>query len=361
MKKIIYFLGILIALACSSSEKITVKNVQDLTSYGNNTFIYSLPRTKINIHITAIRKYTVPGPYCQYSEKLIGLSGVSLPIEKWEIEKIDIATTDEPDPDYYYAVEAPLSENILNHVVGLSDAGLIVKVDDSNPFVQYIPDYSGYSGQDHFTDLSIKRNYIDPNDPEKVKAKKNSQISDIPTGKQKAGIKTIDQKAEEAANFIFKIRKRRFKLLAGQYDSFPDGVALETSIRELNKLENEYLSLFIGKTYTDTLKKVFFYIPQPDQEIDRNIICYFSDETGFEESQAGDGKSLVLELKDMQYTAPLDRLGMPSSTNNGKNCLLYRIPDKASMHIYFGSLTTVEGEIKVYQYGTLAPYCITSE
>lgn len=358
MKNTLYLLSLISLLGCYATDKITVKNVQDLATYGSNTFIYSLPQTRIKINVSAVRNYTVPGPYYQYAEKYLGLSGVSTAVEKWELTCIDLVNIDEPDPEYYYAVEAIKSDMLLKSVLEMSETGLILKVDASNPFVQYIPDYSNYAEERHFTDLSIKRNFIDPADPEKIKSKKGSSLTEVPTGKDRGGIKSVEQKAEEAAKFIYKIRKRRFKLLSGQYDTFPEGVALETSIRELNKLEEEYLSLFLGKTYTDTLSKSFNYIPKPDLEMDRFVICYFSVETGFEDSQVGAGKSLVLELKDMQLTAPLDRLGMPLAGNNGKNCLMYRIPDKAAIQVYYGSLTSIEGEIKVYQYGTIVPYCL---
>lgn len=357
MRKTIILLGLINIFSCFAADKVTIKNVRDLTSYGPNTFVYSLPRSRIRINITAIRQYTVAGPYNEYAEKYLGMSGQSTSSEKWEINRIDLESYDEPDADYYYAIESSNSESLLKNIIGITEAGLILKVDATNPFVQYIPDYSNYANVIHFTDLSIKKNFIDPNDPEKTKTKKSDFPDDIPTGKHKAGLKNIEEKAEEAANFILKIRKRRFKLISGQYDSTRGEAALETSIRELNRLEQNYLSLFIGKTYTDTLKKTFYYIPQPDQEIDRFVICYFSDKGGFEETQEGSGKSLVLELKDMQMTSPLDRLEMPLKSNSN-NCLIYRMPDKATVHVYFGSLTILEGEVKVYQYGTLVPYCI---
>jgi hypothetical protein len=107
------------------------------------------------------------------------------------------------------------------------------------------------------------------------------------------------------------------------------------------------------------LHRTFFYIPKPGSDIDRNVICRFSTETGFEDAQSNEGKPLVLELTDMQLTEPLDRLEMPVTKNNDNNCILYRIPDKASVHVYYGSLPYIEGEFKIYQYGTLAPYCIS--
>jgi hypothetical protein len=56
-----------------------------------------------------------------------------------------------------------------------------------------------------------------------------------PYGINRLNQKTLEEKAQEAALFIFKIRKRRFKLLAGQYDVFPEEQALATSVREIKQ------------------------------------------------------------------------------------------------------------------------------
>jgi len=356
MKKILCLLAIAATIWCGAADKITVKNVQDLTAYGPNSFVYSLPRTRLKIDVYAIRNYTVPGPYCQYSEKLLNMKGSSSnPSEKWELAKVDVKVIEEPDPDYFYAVESKNSEQILKNVLGLNESGLILKVDDYNSFVQFMPEKSNYQNEVHFTDLSIYRN-INGSSESDSKDKKHDFPTDTPTGKDKGKFKTMEQKAEEAANFIFKTRKRRFKLLSGQYDSFPDGAALAISVRELDRIEQEYVSLFIGKTYADTLLKSFYYVPKPTTDIDRFVITYLSSETGFDDKATGAGKTLVLELKNLQVTTSLSRLQMPKG--GGSNCLLYRVPDKAIMHIYYGSIATVEGEIKVYQYGSMVPYCL---
>jgi hypothetical protein len=177
----------------------------------------------------------------------------------------------------------------------------------------------------------------------------------MPVTKSKSGIKTTEQKAEEAANFIIKIRKRRFKLLAGQYEVYPEGVALETSVRELNELEQNYLSLFIGKVYTDTIERVFYYTPQVGQTLERNIICRFSEETGIQEAISLAGTPLVLELKNMQFNAALRDVRNPFAGPTYENIIFYRLPDKAYTRVLYGSANLIESEIEVFQYGVLIP------
>ena len=83
----------------------------------------------------------------------------------------------------------------------------------------------------------------------------------------------MEDKAREAAAFIYKIRKRRFKLISGQYDTHPESTALETAVRELNELEDNYLALFIGRYTTDTLTHRYQYIPTSGSTPERAIIC----------------------------------------------------------------------------------------
>ena len=179
---------------------------------------------------------------------------------------------------------------------------------------------------------------------------------DLPVIKQKEAVKSVNEKARDAADFIIKIRKRRFKLLAGQYDVYPEGTALETSIRELNELEKEYLSLFIDKVYTDTIANTYFYIPQAGQNLERNVFCRFSDETGFYDATSASGRPLVLELKSLQFTEGLKQLQLPHNGSSYENMLLYRIPDKASVRIFYGSSVLLDAEVKIYQYGSFVPY-----
>ncbi len=352
------FVLLLLIFACSPASKITVTNIQDLASYNENSIIYSLPRSRIVLRASAVRHHTIPGPYNKYAEKFLGIQDApSISKTEWELEHVALDAIQQPDPDYYFSVQTDNPGLFFNEFLKLTQDGMILKLDDYNPFIEFEKIYEDIPESIHFTDLSVKSNRIEMGD--KTKSSQRKVPVDLAVTKQKQGTKTIQQKAEEAANYIIKIRKRRFKLLAGQYDVFPDGKALEISVKELNALEKEYLSLFVGKTYRDTVTKTFYYVPQISQELERNVLCRFSDETGFQDALGTVGKPLVLELRNMHFTQVLHNLQFPISGPVYENILFYRIPDMASVKVFYSSNTIIDAEIKVFQYGSVVPMSIS--
>ena len=67
---------------------------------------------------------------------------------------------------------------------------------------------------------------------------------------------------------------------------------------ELDKLEEEYLSLFIGKTVENKYTYSFYFDPQPEIDFDRDILFKFSKEhgvmNGFEKTRVDILKSEVV-------------------------------------------------------------------
>ena len=357
MKKVNRFIPLLFIAACAPINKISVTNIHDLAAFRENSFIYALPRTRIGIHVVAVSHLTVPGPYNAYAEKYLGIKGaVSLSNTQWELQEISIHSMEEPDPDQYYSLQTENSTIAVNSLMNFTKSGLIA---DHYQFTPYFTEKylnSEVSEPIPYTDLSVKKNRLGSNDP-KTKGSSGVPI-DLPVTKTKSGVKTTEEKAEEAANFIIKIRKRRFKLLAGQYDVFPEGTALETSIGELNHLEEKYLSLFIGKVYTDTVKKVFNYIPKAGETLEREVICRFSEETGILDAISLSGKPLVMEIKSMGFTAALKEVQNPFTGPTFEDIIYYRVPEKANTRIFYGSTNLIESELEVFQYGVLVPCSI---
>lgn len=357
MKRVSNLIIILSLLACTPVGKISVTNTHDLAAFQENSFIYTLPRTRIRINVVAVSHFTVPGPYNAYAEKYLGIKGAaSISNMQWKLEEIFMDTFTEPDPDHYYSLQAENPTNAINSLIKFTEAGLIIDQNEFTPFFLERNYTEDEPEPIHFTDLSVKRNLESVTD--KTKKESSGIPIDMPVTKTKSVVKTTEQKAEEAANFIIKIRKRRFKLLAGQYDVFPESTSLETSVRELNKLEEDYLSLFIGKVYKDTIERVFYYIPKVGETLERNVFCRFSDETGIHDAMSLSGKPLVLEVKNMGFTAALRDIQNPFIGPAYENILYYRIPEKAFARVFYGSTNVVESEIKVFQYGALVPCSI---
>ncbi len=356
MKKSSVLILMLVFFACSPSNRITITNINDLATISANTHIYSLPLSRISIAMTAVRHVTIPGPYNAYAEKYLGFTGVpSISKTDWELLDIKLSSITEPDPEYCFSVQTNQPAYVMEQLNKLSSEGLVIATYDYFSFSQFYTFLGDKPEPFHFPDLSVKPTI--ESDIRKTVQKGNQSNTENVTHpvKHEEELKSLEEKAEEAANFIIKLRKRRFKLLVGQDQSVHDSAALETSVRELHKLEKEYLALFIGKTYSDTLKKNFFYTPVVSQDIERNVICRFSDETGFQDESGNSGMPLVLELKNMKVTEALRNLQLGVSGPTFSNILLYRIPEKASAHIFYGGSIILEAEINVFQYGALVP------
>jgi len=349
----------LLLFACTPASKIVVTNIQDLAVHRAGSYIYSLPRTRLAVELQAVRHTTIPGPYYRYAEQLLGIKGApSEAFTEWEITGINVFPVTEPDPDYYYSIEAGNNKSVINDLMKFTEEGLVLNTGNFQPLADLNMLWGETHGPVHFTDLSVKKNYIDES---RKKGRKSEIPIDMPVIRQKEVYKLESEKAREAADFIIKTRKRRFKLLAGQYEVFPEGQALETSVRELNKVEEEYLSLFTGITYSDTLRRTYTFIPSDPLKIERNIILRFSNEIGFSEPTSATGDPMVIEVKNLGFTNNLKGVPLPEKGPGYTNTLLYRIPDKAVVKVFYGSNTILEAELKVYQYGAFVPWNIAGD
>jgi hypothetical protein len=351
--RLVQFSILLLFVSCSTSKVVTT-NLQDLSSFEPEAQIYALPKTSLIFKVTAVKHNFQPGPYHKYAKRFLGIEGAKSVSEvNWEIVDMKQKNIIEPDIDQYYSVKFIGPINPSSELLELSKDGLIISPDKIQSYQGFNADVLDKVEQIHFTDLTISPFTID----EKRKKPKNvltsSEFDNLPARQKHIEGKTTEEKAFEASKFIFKIRKRRFKLLAGQYEVFPEGTALETSIRELNQLEKEYLSLFIGKVESDTVVRVFTYTPLAGEPLQRVTLFRFSEETGFYTSSENQGTQIILVVKDMEENKLLTQLQLPMASL--ENVLLYREPDKGSIKVLYGSYELMESVVPVFQFGALIP------
>ena len=346
---VIISLGTLVLMSCSMNYYATSTNVQDLASFQEYGYIYSLPKTRMVVDVIATRNEHIPGPYQQYAKKYLGIDHVSeiLPVE-WCIEDVKIKSLMEPDPEHFYSIPDRRGKIIKDKVVQFTSHGLMIEINDTKEYATALAE-SEKGDVIYYTDLSVNRNF--------PKTGGDDEFSKVSATKKVMNAKTLEKKAEEAANFLIKIRKRRFKLVAGQYESAtPDGEALAVSVEELNRLEQEYLSLFIGKIITDTIIRTIVADIPGDKELSHTTIGYFSESKGFLEEANPETESLILEIKDLQSVNQLKNLNMPYSQLSETAIVYYRVPGKGKVKLMLGNKDLVGGEFNIYQLGAIIPY-----
>ncbi len=343
----------LLVVSCTPS-KIVTTNLHDLSSFETNAKVYSLPKTKLLVKVTAVKHSFIPGPYQQYAKKFLGIEGTkSTASVSWELSDISLNKVLEPDIDHFYSVNCIGQGCVDDDIYKLSDAGLLLSPELTQSFQQSNCTNIFNVPEIHFTDVSISSFTNDENRKKPKQKLSTLKHETLPAWQKQVSGKSVEEKAFEASKFIFKMRKRKFKLLAGQYEVFPEGQALETSIRELNKLEEEYLSLFIGKVESDTIEHIYIYSPRSGESLQREDLFMFSEETGFYTTTENEGVPLILVVEDLGENTMLNSLQLPLSAN--ENLLYYRVPDKARVKLLYGSHELLVSELPIYQFGALIP------
>ena len=353
MKKLHQYLLIALLSACSPAVKMSVTHVNDVNRIDKSSCFYALPLSGFAVSVVVKQESFIPGPYCRYAGKYLGITDVIMePYEKWSLTDIYSSLYTEADPDFLFSVNDSKIFQVLQELD--RDSLILLPVHFATRHVFHNqPDQP--PERFSFSDLSVKRNFEADKDIVISETLPDSSYAELPV----AGnihtpvVKTTEQKAEEAANFIIKIRKRRFKLISGQYDFMPDGESLGRAVDELNCIEADYISLFVGIKTRSTHTRTFQFIPASNPEIARTILCRFSETLGLMDSGADSGKPVLIDIRDMNKTKGLDALKL--NLNGSENQLFYRIPDQAFIRILFGEQVMEEALFPVFQFGTLVP------
>jgi hypothetical protein len=165
--------------------------------------------------------------------------------------------------------------------------------------------------------------------------------------------KTHEQKAEEAANFILELRLSRFELLSGYGEVFPNGVAMEATLRKIDQLEEEYLSLFTGNQYSESFIREFYLTPESDERNKSYQLSIFSGRLGFVPASLDEGSPITVEIEPAGKTRSLRNLMPQSPETNVYNQIYYRLPDVADVRVMWNGEKIHHKRISIYQLGAL--------
>ena len=162
--------------------------------------------------------------------------------------------------------------------------------------------------------------------------------------------KSVEEKAAEAAHQIFKLRKRRFKILTANFEVLPpDGKAYAVIVEELRKLENEYLSLFLGKKVSVKKDYQFSYTPKAGEA--GGVIFRMSPQMGPVGVNDLGGRPIRVDFKSLGITDELAILPIAGVAPTSQ--IAYRIPGKADISISNGKKILYKGRMSIAQFGKI--------
>lgn len=341
-------------IACSN-KPIQVSPLQNST-YVSNGIIYSLPRTVISIKVDVARTVTIPGPYADYAQKYLGVSDVSTQEgEEYSIVSINIDSKSESDPTALYS--AFLNDKSLFDFFQVINSGLVIPVGNfktvSSMNVDVLTEKLSHA---EFEDLSVSPFIAEEKSTFYSKVQRDSSFVRVPIQKSMIIERSLEEKAKEASDLIFSLRKKRIEFMTIDVDQPFDGDALKLMFTEISKLENEYLSLFIGKTYTEIVSKNILVTPSNPQG-ESSIAFRFSSSKGIVSSNDLSGNPILVEVEPEATPESYRSFFTTIAINSGKNKfdqIYYRIPINTLVKISDGKTELASKRLLIYQYGPIA-------
>lgn len=342
MKKLFLILALLASVSLEAQYVTTfAKNIPETQEDG---IFYYLPRTVIKLEFTIEETDYYIGPYAEFTSKLMGINDyIKETKSEYVIKHVDIQVSNEADPDaVYHIVSDEKSKEPMPNIT-LDVDGVIMAIGyDSIPTRSRICRKS-------FTDNDIQAN-------EKPNIKfieifdSDIEIDDDDDEKGSSAPKiTKEVKAKAALDKITEIRNAYYELVSGSNEV---AAGLSYMVENLQKLENEYISLFKGKIAKHTYKKVYYYTPDKNNLNGSVSITRMSSSEGIVEL-GNKGEVVKIQFENKRSLANINPISNDSKNASQTNKVFYRIPAESNVKILQGNKVLAEKQLTINQFGDI--------
>ena len=299
-------------------------HAQDVTPYTPGAtpegIVYYLPKTELEIKVTATQTTYTPGEFCQYADRYLRLQNVApKPQVQWDLQSIEVIPKGVPNPERAYSIK--LKDKSVASEVQLTKEGIIRAINTNVP-----------------------ENVI----PQKTAVKKTERVNprNFMTEEILMAGSSIKM-AELVAKEIYNIRESKNSLTRGQADYMPkDGDALQIMLDNLNAQEKALTEMFAG--FTEVTEKTFTVTISPDEDIKNKVICRISSKLGILNADNLAGEPVYISIISQNTLPPANEEGMKKKQLNG---VIYNIPGKALVTIKDTHKVYYEHEISFAQLG----------
>ena len=301
-------------------------HAQDITAYSPNTLdegiVYFLPKTRLEVKVTANKVTYTPGELCQYAERYLKLQGVSAqPKEYWEIQDIFVVPIGVPDTNKVYAIK--LKDKMVTSQVELTDDGIIKAINTTNPTILV-------------NDIPLQNTQPKRVDPRSFMTEEMLMAGS--TGKT----------AELIAKEIYNIRESKNSLTRGQADYMPqDGAALKIMLENLDKQEKAFTEMFSG--YTQHQSQIFTFYVEPNEEIKDQVVFRFSQKLGVLDNNNLAGEPICISVTNESNLPPVNE--EDKKAKKKPVGVIYNIPGKGKVSVYGMNRKYFEHNFAVTQFG----------
>ena len=335
MKKLLLILFVIVSLNLDAQYVTNyAKNVKQTEVDG---VFYYLPRNIIRVDFVVEKNQSYKGKYSSFAKEMLNTDAyIKENKTTYRITKVNVSTLTEADPNMVFhiatddkAKELPKYELAFNNEGIIKSFGYQSIENDTSNTNQDMETVLDYNKPTEFQYIPLEED--DTDDEEDVKTK----LTD-----KEVALTIVEE--------IKKVRVAYFDLITG-YQEVNYGKTINYMLDELKNLENEYLSMFVGKTTTETLTKTFYVIPEEGKT--SIVLSKFSDTEGF---NAKTGESVKINFTDNSSTSAINELTIDEIENTTyNNKLFYRNPANVTMQVLWGDNIILENRLKISQLGNV--------
>lgn len=314
------------------------------------TLVYSLPSTTLSFEVEAECESFFAGPYAKYANKYLGVDVRTADEVNYQLTGVKMTPLVEADHSarYSLAVSKPIEATFLR----LSSTGLVSFSDGSfgDESVWRFPsaakgDFAGKGVGSNLTseETTLYRNVKGGSEYNKVAVQQNVIVE-----------KSLEKRAAETAEMIFALREKRVQIVTGDTDATYTGEAMAAAIEEISRLEQEYMSLFVGYSDIQKQKMKFDVVPDPNRESQKYIAFRISDTAGLVSADNMSGKPVILEI------IPQDIASVPAASASAKGPVaFYRVPAVCTVKLMNGSQVILQSRTPIYQLGRVSSFPVS--
>ncbi len=268
-----------IALAVDASAQQVVKKRIGVYKESGNVVIAEATTT-LAVDVAVQHETFTPGIYARYAQKLLGSRAPLVERDEYRILEADVAIIEDAT---HYATD----EELIN-IEAMEDAGsLPVAVDRLSS------------------------------------AERSAEVA-----------------AKEAAEQIFSLRRARLDLVSGEFGDGVFGGGLESALKEIDRLEREYLALFYGSRSVTTSVERFYVAVSESQPT--TIVARFSPEKGLVAKSDLTGDIILVTITPSQMNYP---------QSDVKGTVAYRYANNSDVAVVYGNEILARRILPIYEFG----------
>lgn len=311
------------------NQTIKVTPVAQDADAANGGVIYALPKTVVQIKLTAQVVVSSVGPYYQYSTRFLNLTDVVTENStKWELTSADITTVGHVDFSRRYKISA--SANSALPAISLTPDGIISAI---NTYV------SAHAAPDETKTPEIKY----------------ATFAEVPLSQSVLARTSKAAMAEECAQTIYSLRAARVGIITGQAENrLADAGSMSQALANIDKLERQHVELFAGRRDTITVTKIIEVVP--DYNGANNIVpARFSESSGFVDALDLSGKPIYVDL-EFDDSAKVNEYAATSKQRQSEPLtgLFYMIPGNVSIKVTDRNIPLAQKTVRCTQNGQVA-------